>query len=109
MNIKDIIGESSTFNVQTMNVIVVGNEKEASQVVNPGVKYDKNGKSKWSPPLQQQLDVMKDAVGPSADDVINEPTEDEVEELQVDDSDASINRIKKLAAIFSPSTTFPSG
>jgi len=109
MNIKDIIGESATYNVQTMNVIVVGNEKEANQVVNPGVEYGEDGKAKWSPPLQQQLDVMKDAVGPSADDVVDEPTEDEVEELQSDNGDASIDRIKKLAAIFSPTTASPVG
>jgi hypothetical protein len=109
MNIKDITGSGATYNVQTMNVIVVGNQEEADKVVNPGMAYGDDGKAKWNPPLQQQLLTMKDAVGPTTDDVTTEPTEQEVDELSDDDSDRSIDRIKKLAAIFSPSTAHPVG
>ena len=31
-----------------------------SQDLEPGVRLTKDGDTKWSPPLQQQLDVMKD-------------------------------------------------
>jgi hypothetical protein len=34
-------------------------------VINPGLRSGQDGNYKWSPPLQQQLDVTKDAVGPS--------------------------------------------
>lgn len=102
MNIKDITGSGATYNVQTMNVIVVGSQEEANKVVNPGMEYGEDGKAKWAPPLQQQLVTMKDAVGPTTDDVMTEPSEEEVEELTVDDSDRSIARLKKLAAIFGP-------
>jgi len=46
-----------------------------SDVVNPGVRYGDNDKAKWSPPLQQHLDTMKDGVGPTLPDVLDKPME----------------------------------
>ncbi len=40
-----------------------------SQKENPGERIGTNGATKWSPPLQQHLDTMKDMAGPSDDDV----------------------------------------
>lgn len=105
MNIKDITGPGATYNVQTMNVIVVGSQEESNKVVNPGTEYGEDGNAKWSPPLQQQLDTMKDAVGPSTKDGTTSPTEKEVDELGVDGHNLTIERLKNLAAIFSPTTS----
>ena len=38
---------------------------EPEEIINPGQRSDNEGNYKWSPPLQQQLDAVKDAVGPS--------------------------------------------
>jgi hypothetical protein len=49
--------------------------------VNPGKRIDSRGKVKWSPPLQQHLDVAKDSVGPSDQSVSVDPdTDDEAEQ-----------------------------
>lgn len=45
-------------------------------VVNPGVRYAPDGTAKWSPPLQQHLDTVKDSVGPSEEDPIEISPED---------------------------------
>ena len=108
MNIKDITGPGSIFNVQNMNVFVVGGEPDKKPIVNPGVDYGSDGVAKMSPPLQQQLAVMKDAVGVTTDDVVDQPTDDEVAN-QSQYSDTTIDRIKELAALFSHTTNFPSG
>jgi hypothetical protein len=42
-------------------------------VINPGVRYGTNQKAMWSPPLQQHLDTMKDGVGTTMPDVVNQP------------------------------------
>jgi hypothetical protein len=47
------------------------------KVLNPGRRDGEDGRYKWSPPLQQHLDAVKDAVGPSND------------ELTVDDAEAA--------------------
>lgn len=101
MNIKDITGPGTTFNVQTMNVIVVGDEKQKEKLVNPGVEYGDDGKAKWSPPLQQHIDIAKDVAGETTDDTTVEPTEEE----QSDELD--IDRIKQLASIFAPNEQMP--
>jgi hypothetical protein len=105
MNIKDILPPGTTFNVQNMNVFVMGKDETAPKVVNPGVEYGQDGKAKMSPPLQQQLDIMKDLTGPTTDDPTVEPSEEQVAELASDDQD--LERIKKLAAIFTPVMQFP--
>ena len=124
MNIKDITGPASTVNIQNMNVFVVGGDnkpKESEKIVNPGVQYGSDGDAMWSPPLQQQIDTMKDAEGPTTDDPTEEPTEVEKQdavqndEKRVDpnstesDSDSTLERIKELASIFVPGRNFPAG
>jgi hypothetical protein len=42
-------------------------------VVNPGRRAGEDGRYKWSPPLQQHLDSVKDSVGPSDDAQLEEP------------------------------------
>jgi hypothetical protein len=105
MNVKDILQSGTTVNVQNMNVFVMGNNESAAKVVNPGIEYGADGKAKMSPPLQQQIDIMKDLTGPTTDDPTVEPTEQEVAELT--NSDQDLERIKKLAAIFTPVVQFP--
>lgn len=124
MNIKDITGPASTVNIQNMNVFVVGEKekpKQPEKIVNPGVQYGSDGGAKWSPPLQQQIDTMKDAEGPTTDNKTEEPTEVEKQlavhndDKRVDpnpqdsDTDQSLNRIKELASIFVPGRNFPAG
>jgi len=41
----------------------------AEEVVNPGRRDGEDGRYKWSPPLQQHLDAVKDSVGPSNDEL----------------------------------------
>ena len=109
MHIKEIV-ENSNWNVQNINVFVMPQGDSKPAVVNPGIEYGEDGKAKWSPPLQQQLDTMKDAVGPNTDDVTEEPTEQEKKEaLQDQTTDGTFDRIKELAAIFTPTTNFPGG
>lgn len=42
-------------------------------VDNPGKRIDSKGDIKWSPPLQQHLDAVKDSVGPSDQAVSVDP------------------------------------
>jgi hypothetical protein len=106
MNIKDILQPGTTFNVQNMNVFVMGKNESTPKVVNPGIEYGEDGQAKMSPPLQQQLDIMKDLTGPTTDDTTVEPSDEEVAELTNND-DQDLERIKKLAAIFTPVMQFP--
>ena len=43
------------------------------EVDNPGKRIDSKGDIKWSPPLQQHLDAVKDSVGPSDQAVSVDP------------------------------------
>lgn len=45
------------------------------EVDNPGKRIDSKGDIKWSPPLQQHLDAVKDSVGPSDQAVSVDPEE----------------------------------
>lgn len=87
----------------------MGKDDGKKPVVNPGIEYGEDGNAKMTPPLQQQLGVMKDAVGVTTDDVTKEPSEKEVEEINSSQEDENLDRLKKLAAIFTPTTQFPSG
>jgi hypothetical protein len=42
---------------------------EPEEIVNPGQRSDEQGNYKWSPPLQQQLDAVKDLIGTSNDEL----------------------------------------
>ena len=46
---------------------------DSSEAVNPGLRAGEDGRYKWSPPLQQHLDSVKDSVGPSDETQISEP------------------------------------
>ena len=99
MRINDLLNESDIYipgSGNTINIIV-GSEEEAKEKINPGIRYNDDGTAKWSPPLQQHLDAVKDAVGPTNSDTTVEP---EPEESPAEDDDLDI--IKRLAAIISP-------
>lgn len=101
-------GSGSTFNVQTLNVFVVPSEDDTKEVVNPGIEYGKDGKAKWSPPLQQNLDLMKDVAGTTTDDVTVKPDQEEINQA-ASEQDGTVDRIKQLLQLFNKSQSFPSG
>lgn len=105
MRFSEILGQGKSINIQNVNVFVMGNDESTPKVVNPGVEYGEDGKAKMSPPLQQQIDIMKDLAGPTTDDPMTEPTDQEVAKLTQGDQD--LDRIKKLAAMFTPVMQFP--
>ena len=118
MKIEDLLGTTagSMLNVQNLNVIVspeankdldgqivviptdgsCGSDKD---VVNPGIEYGKNGQAKWSPPLQQQLSVIKGAVGTTTDDPTVEPTNAEKDELVAARNDTGSNSNSAVATV----------
>jgi hypothetical protein len=124
MRLEDLIGPGKTVNIQTLNLIVspeekiskpdptqlavVAPESDKKPVINPGIEYGSDGKAKWSPPLQQQLSTMKDAVGVETDDVTVEPTVQDEIEAEEESTGSDLERLKKLAAVFSPHN-FPAG
>jgi hypothetical protein len=69
-------------------------------VINPGKRVDSDGQYKWSPPLQQQLDVSKDAVGISNDETDQQSANVEAAKELVGDQDMDDLR-SKLAQILS--------
>lgn len=100
MKIEDLLGNvpGSMLNVQNLNVIVKpdatddldgkivvvptdGSCAGDKDVVNPGVDYGNDGKAKWSPPLQQQISVIKGAVGTTTEDPTIEPSDVEKDKL----------------------------
>ncbi len=57
--------------------LIAGDVPDSNGIkVNPGKRAGQDGKYKWSPPLQQHLDSVKDSVGPSNDEIVADP-EDE--------------------------------
>ena len=50
MNIKDILQPGTTFNVQNMNVFVMGKDESTPKVVNPGIEYGEDGNAKMGNP-----------------------------------------------------------
>jgi len=56
-----------------LSAVTGGNPTDSDTViVNPGIAKGKDGRYKWSPPLQQQLDTAKDSVGPSNDEITDD-------------------------------------
>ena len=49
--------------------------------VNPGQRVGSDGKYKWSPPLQQQLDLVKDIAGGSDDAISVDDCESDVDDI----------------------------
>jgi len=57
-----------------IDVVNTGQFPEDEDVpVNPGRRAGEDGRYKWSPPLQQHLDSVKDSVGPSDETQLEEP------------------------------------
>ena len=124
MRLEDLIGPGKTVNIQTLNLIISPEEEiskpnpeqpvvaapdcDKKPILNPGIEYGSDGKAKWSPPLQQQLSTMKDAVGVETDDVTVEPTVQDEIDAEEESTDTDLERLKKLAAVFSPHN-FPAG
>lgn len=118
MKIEDLLGSGSMLNVQNLNVIVAPEDKKDldgqivviptdggganKDVVNPGIEYGEDGKAKWSPPLQQQLSVIKGAVGTTTDDPTVEPTDQEKDALVAarndtgSESNSSVEAVKDV-------------
>jgi hypothetical protein len=73
MRAKEFIREFTVNVPVTINIPLgdVLKSQSDSEVLNPGVRYGEDGDAKWSPPLQQHLDTVKDSVGPTTED----PTE----------------------------------
>jgi hypothetical protein len=131
MRLEDLIGPGKKVTILNVNLTP---ESDKKPILNPGIEYGSDGKAKWSPPLQQQLSTMKDAVGVETEDVTVEPTaQDEKEakkkskkkeksndtevetedvtkynDIEVGTEDVTLERLKKLAAVFSPHN-FPAG
>jgi len=105
MRLEDLIGPGKKVTILNVN-LTPGSDKKP--VLNPGIEYGSDGKAKWSPPLQQQLSTMKDAVGVETEDVTVEPTSQDEKEAEEKSNDIDIERLKKLAAVFSPHN-FPAG
>jgi hypothetical protein len=118
MRIEDLLGTTtgSMLNVQNLNVIVAPEDKKNldgqivviptdgqggmdKDVVNPGIEYGDDGRAKWSPPLQQQLSVIKGAVGTTTDDTTVEPTNLEKDELVSARNDTGSNSNSAVAAV----------
>lgn len=102
MRAKEFIREF-TINVPvTVNIPLAdlkGVEKEP-EVVNPGVRYGDNDLAKWSPPLQQHLDTMKDGVGITMPDVVDKPTEVQVAQAQDLKQTTGTTKIKPVSQLF---------
>lgn len=112
MKVREILNElkldvpDQMVSVQVpLSAIARTGDGDDSEIVNPGLRADSQGNYKWSPPLQQQLDVSKDAVGVSTDEI----TQDEAEAAadgQDDDGRGDIEDLKKkIVHLLSASTT----
>jgi hypothetical protein len=99
MKLSDILGSGATVIIKNINIINNEKEDDDEPIINPGIDYGADRKAKWSPPLQQELSVLKSAVGVTPDaDTTEEPTEEI--EVNQDDSSRQLELIKKLSDIF---------
>lgn len=81
MNTQPTMPVSDSLAGNTIIIPVDASNSTEKDVINPGIEYGENGRAKWSPPLQQQLSVIKGAVGTTTDDPTVEPTNSEKDEL----------------------------
>jgi hypothetical protein len=96
MKLTDVLGQGATINAKTINVINLPSGDDKEPVVNPGIEYGEDHKAKWSPPLQQDLDIKKDALGPTPDvDTTIEP----VNAVTPDKKTEQLEFMKKLIAL----------
>lgn len=76
MRAREFIREFTVNVPVTINIPLTDlSQPAATDVVNPGVRYGEDDHAKWSPPLQQHLDTMKDGVGPTLPDVVDKPVD----------------------------------
>lgn len=108
MKVKEILSElklnipDQMVNVQIPLNSIAKDEEDDTPIVNPGKKAGEDGNYKWSPPLQQQLDATKDAVGISNDETDEVSAEIEAEKEQ--SKDQEIEDLKsKIAHLLSQS------
>lgn len=86
---------------QQQPAVVKQQNTPEKEVINPGLRYDDEGDAKWSPPLQQYLDVAKDSVGPTEEDPTIINPEDEFHDPEVDVVEKNDTKSKKLKSLFS--------
>jgi hypothetical protein len=108
MKLSDLLGTGGPVIIKNINIINTNSESEEDPIINPGIDYGIDDKAKWSPPLQQELSIMKSVSGitPSADTTELDTTElnhadisRESEKLVIDNPNHA-ELIKKLIAIF---------
>lgn len=102
MKLSEIFGTGATVIIKNVNIINSESGDGLPAVVNPGIEYGEDDKAKWSPPLQQELSVMKSVAGvtPDADTtVLDQQTMDKAKQEQPQPADP-VDLIKKLVAIF---------
>lgn len=104
MKLSDLLGTGAPVVIKNINIINTNSEKEEEPIINPGIEYGNDDKAKWSPPLQQELSVMKSAIGstPDADTTeLNPEIIDKNKQGVTPQTDDQVEFIKKLVAIFS--------
>jgi hypothetical protein len=74
-----------TVQIPLSDIISTAGVDDSKEVINPGKRPGKDGKYKWSPPLQQHLDVTKDAVGTTDDEISVHDSEVHLDTDEVDD------------------------
>lgn len=105
MKLSDLLGAGGvTINAKNINIINTDSGNDEKEVVNPGIEYGKDEKAKWSPPLQQELSVMKNAIGttPNPDTTEKDPNaEAQVEQEKNKKVEDQLEFMKRLVAILS--------
>ena len=106
MRAREIISElkldipDQMVNVQVPLAAIASSADDEAPIINPGRVAGKDGKYKWSPPLQQGLDVQKAEIGISNDETDEVSAEMEVEKSEQSDLEAlKATLIKILSAI----------
>lgn len=100
MKLSDILGTNPTVIIKNINIVNAEVDNEEEPVINPGIEYGKDDKAKWSPPLQQELSVMKSDVGVTPDADTTELTSQEEKEIKKERTPDQVELIKKLMGIF---------
>lgn len=104
MKLADLLGTGSPVVIKNINIINTNPEKDEETLINPGIEYGEDDKAKWSPPLQQELSVMKNVAGvtPDADttDLNTDQVNQEIKQQKNNYTTDQVELIKKLVAIF---------
>ena len=100
MKLSDLLGTGGPVVIKNINIINTNSESEEDPTINPGIEYGEDDKAKWSPPLQQELSIMKSVSGitPSAD--TTELNNLEKEKVKQEHTPNQVDLIKKLLTIF---------